>query len=537
MTPSSGNLNEREVICPHCWHQYYPDQAYYIACHPELYDDAVLGPHEKKRLAPSEVTLDRNGVAFDTRGGRVTERACPNCHLQIPPELQRQRGKILSLVGAPSSGKTYFLTSMLHNLRSELTRNFGFSLRDSDSHEIRGFLEYEHKLFGSADPDKPILLLKTQEDGQWSKKVTLDGTDFFLPKPMIFSLTPTLSNPDLAKRSDKLDVPVVLYDNAGESFDFLKETNSSSRVTQHLGECDAVMFAFDPTLDSETNGRLKLTSSDPQVNEAARSYRQDSILTEVVNRMRRNRSLPPTKQIPVPLLICVQKYDIWKSLVPHATSISADGKITDNIDHTSVEFFESHGIAGLDVFEINRVSLLIRGFLQDISPSFVDLAESQFSTVRYFPVCALGTSPEVDPNAKPSANPREYLRVRPNRIQPFRVTHPFLWLMVQWKQIRPLKRMKPRKGIPHAIAEPVSGRIRVTMPGSGRVMVLDNDYGGSEIVDPHTGNRVWIPEVVVHQKSQVSESPRSQTNVNIESLRLKSLTPPPEKPKRGWFKK
>ncbi len=536
--PFSGtDLNENQVVCPHCWHQFYEDQSLYIAGHPDLYGDPVLGDLEKTRFAPSAVEIDRTGVAHDPRGGRMTERACPVCHLQIPPELLKQRGRIMSLVGAPSAGKTYFLTSMLHHLRSELTRNFGFALRDSDSHEVKMFLEYESTLFGSSQPDKLTLLKKTWEAGELYNRVRLQNatSEISLPKPFIFSLTPTLSNPEYAKRSSAV-YPVVMYDNAGESFDFLKENDSTSRVTQHLGKCDAVMFAFDPTLDTQTTSRLQSVSDDPQVNGASHFYRQESILTEVVNRMRRQRNLAANTSIPAPLLVCVQKYDVWKSLVPYATSIRADGSIKENIDHTSVEFFREHGIAGLDIEEINRVSLLVRCFLQDVNPSFVELAESQFASVRYFPVSALGTSPEVDPAAKPTANPREFLKVRPSRIQPFRVTHPFLWLMLQWKLIRPVKRRSPPRDIPQAQVESFSGRLRTKLPVSGGVLVLDQEYAGTQIIDPYCGEPVWIPNVKLAVATPSNPTPVATPTASPESLRLKK----PEqlaKPKRGWFKK
>ncbi len=424
---------------------------------------------------------------------------------------------------------------MLHNLRAELTRNFGFALRDSDSHEIKMFLDYEHILFGSSEPEKLTQLNKTFEKGEQYNQVTLLGAKYTqLPKPLIFSVTPTLSNPEYNKRQGIIH-PVVLYDNAGESFDLLKEKEALSRVTQHLGKCDAVLFAFDPTLDAQTVSRLKAVSDDPQVHAAAHFNRQESFLTELVNRMRRQRNLSTSQIIPVPLLICVQKYDVWKSLLPYATQVNADGTVRENVDHTSVEYFKEHGIAGLDVEEINRISLLVRSFLQDVNPSFVELAESQFALVRYFPVSALGTSPEVDPNSKPSANPREFLKIRPGRVHPFRVTHPFLYLMYQWKLIRPVKR-KPPQNIPQATVESFSGRIRAKLPNNSSVLILDQEYAGSQIIDPSTGKLVLIPKIEPSTAEQPSPAQPTPQPVAPQSLGLKKPDPV-STPKRGWFKK
>ncbi len=87
MSQFDSSLNEQQVICPHCWHEFYTDQALYIATHPTLYGDPVLGDSENQRLTRAEVTFDRNRMPFDPKGGRITEKACPVCHLQIPPEL------------------------------------------------------------------------------------------------------------------------------------------------------------------------------------------------------------------------------------------------------------------------------------------------------------------------------------------------------------------------------------------------------------------------------------------------------------------
>jgi hypothetical protein len=536
MAIMSNHLNEPQVVCPHCWRKFYPDEAVYISSHPDLYGDSKLGDHEKTRYVPSAIQVDREGNAFDPKGSRMTERACPNCHLQIPPELRTKRGRIISLAGAPSAGKTYFLTSMMHQLRTELATNFCFALRDSDSHDVRAFLEYENKLFDSSRQSQHTLLEKTAEAGQLYNRVTINGAQISLPKPFIFSLSPGLNHPSYHKKPRDFNTSVVFYDNAGESFDYLKEQDATSRVTQHLTESDAVLFAFDPTLHADTMMRLQSISSDPQVNEAKHTVRQDSVLSEVANRIRRHRRIEQNKPINVPLLICVQKYDIWKSLVPHPTRLSEDGRTVENIDHSSVEFFREHGIAGLDLAEINRVSLLIREFLNDIDSPFVALAESQFKTVRYFPVSALGTSPEFDPKAKPTANPRQFLRVLPSRIKPFRVTHPFLWLLLQWRLISSLKKTnKPPPSIPFATAEPQGDRIRVTLPRSNRKITLDSEYSSSWIIDPFSGERVWIPEVPIEPEQEEKRRPQSQNPPSIEELRLPKPAPP--KPKRGWFRK
>lgn len=159
---------------------------------------------------------------------------------------------------------------------------------------------------------------------------------------------------------------------------------------------------------------------------AATNNRQETYLQEVVNRMRRHRNVAQSQRLSPPLLVCVQKYDVWKSLVPHAIDPATGAE---RIDPSSIMFSQSQGIAGLDVEELNLISLLLRGFLNELSPEFVAQAESNFEVVRYLAVSALGTSPEYADGNSSTLSPSDMLKVRPSDLRPFRVTDPVLWLL------------------------------------------------------------------------------------------------------------
>ncbi len=425
---------------------------------------------------------------------------------------------------------------MLHGLRKELAKFFAYSLHDSDSHDVRAFLNYEQTLFYSADPSKPTYLAKTEESGGLYNLVNLDGaTNVRLPKPFIFSLRPTDANVDAQRYGDALRRSIVLYDNAGESFDFMKDRDGRDRATQHLAECDAVVFAVDPLQDPDARSRLVSFSQDPQLTKKMVTHQQATILSEVIHRIRRYRDVPQEKRLDISLAVCVLKYDVWSPLMPHAQDAKHG-----MIDQSSIEYFPNRGIAGLDVEEINNISLLVRGFVEDLNPELVALAEANFKMVRYFPVSALGRSPE--PSGK-------FLMIRPVDIQPFRVTHPMLWLFRQWRLIR---RTKPRPDgyakYPKAIIESrTEERIRILSPKTGKSITLDKQYEGSSIIDPSSGEMIWIPQVEgVVPPPVLSQQPKPPTPPPV--AKPVAVPPPPptlklnlgEKPKptkRGWFGK
>ncbi len=390
-------LVEATVTCPHCWNRFHGDRAWYISSHTKLIGDKVLGAVQK-RYSPSDVRHNGNKVV-DEEGWEMVQRACPRCHLQIPDHMLASRARFVSIAGAPRSGKTYFLTIMLHQLKKSLSQQFNYTFGYSDSHEKRMAVEYEEKLFSAADATQPVMLPKTETAGDHLyNTVHLDGVDVQVAKAVPTDAAKISTEPSDGKGNSQPE-GIVLYDNAGESFRLDADVSGKQRSTQHLSESDAVLFTYDPLLETETRTRLAKFSNDPQVRDKASAARQADYLEEVIHRMRRYRGAADKEPMDVALAICVQKYDVWKPLVNFHKS---SGRPI--IDATSIEYFVKRGSAGLDLTEINIVSGIVRSMLKDTSPQFVALAESHFRHVRYFPVSALGHSPqEHDGFSKDSA--------------------------------------------------------------------------------------------------------------------------------------
>ncbi|PAY16346.1 hypothetical protein CKO51_27220 [Rhodopirellula sp. SM50] len=523
-----NKLVEKKVTCPHCWHDFFGDLALYISQHDELFGDPVLGDVHA-RISPHEVTKTRDGKVLDSKGWEMHERACPNCHLQIPLDLLTLRPNFISIVGAPRSGKTYFLTVMLHELRRTLAKQFRYTLDLCDSHDKKILVANEQTLFSPLDPTIPVMLEKTQEQGgDLYNNVTLDGVRVQLPKPFLL----TIRGVDGAKLPVRAkQASIVLYDNAGESF-FDGRDNGRNRSTRHLGESNAVLFAYDPLLEPETRLRLAMVSQDPQVSAKASSARQVDFLTETIQRMRKHSGTPVNERLKASLAVCVQKYDVWHTLLDHCRDEHGNRVI----DSTSVEFFRRHGVAALDIGEINVVSHIVRGFLNDISPEFVSRAEANFERVRYFPVSALGCSPTLD---------GEFLKIAPMDLQPFRVDHPALWLMREWRMIARTKDPRPNPRLrPVATLRSVGKRrMEVACPKTGELFVLDHEYAGRDFYNFNTHEYFWIPEINAAKSRQTAEPKVAKTSkATMQGLGLKlgQGRPKPgderQKKKRGWFR-
>ena len=143
----------------------------------------------------------------------------------------------------------------------------------------------------------------------------------------------------------------------------------------------------------------------------------------------------------------------------------------------------------MDYPELNRNSLLIRAFINDICPSFVTIAEDNFSSVRFFSVSAFGGSPE---SAEVGGKPK--LAVRSGYLQPFRVADPILWFMRNLKLIRGATKENQCSNTAEIVSSDGEGFI-VKFPDSGKRIKLDWEYAGLLVQDPWNGNDVKIPMI------------------------------------------
>jgi len=482
--PKSIRKSGGHTMCPHCWHTFDPRKALYIENKPEgmMKGDPVIGHGDdvQARILPDVVVVDKaTGRTMDPDGYELFERACPMCHLQVPADLLDKRPIIMSMAGAPSSGKSYFITVMLHNLRRQLAAGFHLAFNYADSHDVQNFIKFEDMLFHKRRGEE-VRLPRTLEQGDdFNVRVTIDGAPTELPKAFLFSMQATPSNVESEAVQERLHQNFALYDNAGELFNLRGPNDPTLRMTGHLRYCDIVFFVFDPLQDQDFRHKLRDVSDDPQLEffeTQGRNRPQDEILQAVANQMKRLRGVAGPKKLDVPLIVVVQKYDAWKDLLPSHVKF----------DDSSVAMYEDAGTSGVDFAELNRISLHMREFLNGVSPTFIATAEAAFATVRYLPVSASGCSPTLDESTAAQV-------FRAGEIKPWRVTDPMLWLLQRFGLVRKA-RSKPVKTNAE-IRRSAEGRLLLKLPDSGKSIWLDAEYAGSVIEDPWTGDKVNVPAV------------------------------------------
>lgn len=405
----------KQVTCPHCWHVFVPEDSLWVSEHPDLIGDPKLGVEFAQRFLPSRFSVE--GDAIDAAGYRATRMACPSCHLEVPRPLYQVPAVFYSILGAPACGKSYFLASMTWKLRQTLPRYFHVTMNDADAQANARLHQYEEQQFLNPDPDQLVSLAKTETQGDLYDQVNMGDHSITLPRPFMFTLQPGVRHPN-HRNSKNVSRVACLYDNAGESF--LPGADSvSSPVTRHLALSACLFFCFDPTQDPRFRRACEGKSDDPQMaSRAARlqreaTVRQDTILLEAIQRVRRHAGLREDQLHQRPLVIVVTKWDSWKNLLPE---VSNDAPYFN---------FDDQKARTLDLDRIRSVSAAVESLLQTLCPEIVAAAQGFAQELTFIPVSATGHSPEVDPATGS-------LGIRPRDIEPYWVEVPMVFALSQW---------------------------------------------------------------------------------------------------------
>lgn len=382
-----------EFTCPVCWLRFNRCDTMNIAVHASLRGDPILGEEHLQRFFATR--FNDRGQALDAMNIPAPDLACPHCRRKLPQGFLDIPHIIFSIVGAPSSGKSYYLSVLVKILQTTLFKNFGVSFRDADPTSNVILNQMKTQLFSATTPQEAFLA-KTELEGAMYEILPRLGRKVPLPKPFIFNL----SSPHLQFQ----DMSVVFYDNAGEHFEPTRNS-ADSPGAQHITAASGIFFLFDPLHNAEFKKRLT-GLHDPQV-DSRRMDQQDVILAETEVRIKSLLSLDSRERITTPLAVIVGKSDTWLHLLGEKPPKSPlrDGY--------------------LDVNVMMKNSRRIRDLLADLCPAIVANAESISSDVMYFAASPLGCSPVEFTDSRGI----KLIAPDPQKINPQQVEIPTLWAL------------------------------------------------------------------------------------------------------------
>jgi serine/threonine protein kinase len=394
-----------QVTCPHCWERFAPEQVLWISEHVDLLGDPLVGPERQQRFLPSRFTV--GGDAVDPRGMTCRNLACPRCHLPLPRAMLEMEPIFISILGAPASGKSYFLTAMTWQMRQVLPTHFRLAFTDADPSSNRTLNECEESLFLNHEDDKLVplgnLIPKTELQGELYDTVAYGQQTVSYPRPFLFTMQPRDGHPggDPARLARML----CLYDNAGEHFQPGQDTTASP-VTRHLAHSRAIIFVFDPTQDRRFRAAGRGYDHTGALARSARLSRQETILVEAATRFRRHAGCSHASKYERPLVVVVSKFDEWSSQL--------------GIGDDSEPLRMHAGVTGVDVERVESGSTRLREVLSQCCPEIVAAAEAFARDITYIAVSSLGSCVRLDPSSGLPC-------IRPRDIRPYWATVPLLY--------------------------------------------------------------------------------------------------------------
>ena len=402
------STDDKTVTCPHCWHRFNLSQINFIAKHLELVGDPVIGPEAQLRFLPT--AFNEQGYAIDSKGMVCQDMACPNCHQKIPEAVIDLPGTMFSIVGAPASGKSYYLAAMTWQLRNVLATQLDYSLIDTDTTFNSVLNNYESILFLNRNNEEYVALPKTELQGSdFSHQIMLNGLSVDLPLPFIFTLKPTPANQCYTTEAEAMR-NIILYDNAGEHFEPGRDT-ISNLSTLHLVHSSGIMFLYDPIKDSRMVSRCN--PKDPQVSRISRGTNQLILLNEMIARIKKYTGMKMDEKYSKPLVIIIPKYDAWREYFPY------------DLEKVPYLYYNEENFTySLEIAQITNISFVTRDMLLETAPEVVTTCESFFEQVYFLPASALGRIPEYDTQ-------KDMIAIKPDSLNPIWAAVPMLlqlWL-------------------------------------------------------------------------------------------------------------
>ena len=393
--PVSRRRNDAGFRCPHCWHAFAANEFVYVAKHPSLQNDPLLGPAEYLRFTPN---LWEDGKPMDPKGEIADELACPECHRKLPRSIKNTKQHIISLVGDAASGKSYFLSVNTKILGDSFPKYFGTLFEDATPGENNVLRRMVDSLYGASSPEQ-VNIIKTQlyQDSYVNIKLKSANREVSMPKAFIFKVT------KIGQVDCRLNL--VFFDNAGEHF---RPENDSvdNPGAQHVAAASGIMFLFDPFNHNDFKRAIrKHHNDDPQFENKT----VDNITVILAEMKKRIEQLNNTDKIKAPLAFIVGKYDSWHQLIPEGE-----------------KFYEPREQNVLNYSAIKHNSDLTRTILYDISPGLVAQAESLSDNTMFFPVSNFGSSPVTI-----ERDGDRFIVPDPMRLNPLFADIPVLWLTSQ----------------------------------------------------------------------------------------------------------
>jgi hypothetical protein len=363
-----------KFTCPFCMREYNKADVLY-AC------PTCGGTSTPKVLEREPIKCKSTGC-----GGIATWRKCPSCGGTIPKTALETPNLPFSIVGVSNSGKTNYITVMLH----ELGRFSHPSLRLALGHQTKETLDHQNENYRRI----------------YEQHTRPEATQGGASMPQIWSVR----NLQKKRGNDCPTYTFTIFDGAGE--DHENNLDPSSSVCRYINASAAIILAIDPlVLSSIRNGGVV----DPDVMKNSltggmgMTKNAQDVINSVASYIKTARGLKTSQILNIPVAVVLTKFD---TVINHK-SFGDQALIKEKSLHIRSGKVDETGM--------KQVHDEIESWLEDIGEgAFINALESHFKEFYFFGVSSYG-SPPKDANTLV------------DNIRPHRVLDPILWLFKKAK--------------------------------------------------------------------------------------------------------
>lgn len=366
--------NMAKFTCPFCIREYDKRKVLYVC--PDCGETTTPGRFERE-------PIKCKGAGC---GGLATIRKCPSCGQVIPKMALETPNLPFSIVGVSNSGKTNYITVMLH----ELGRSSG--LRLALGHQTKETLDHQNENYHRI----------------YEEHTRPESTQSGENMPQIWYI----KNLQKKRGSEVPTYTFTIFDGAGE--DHENNLDPSSTVCRYINASKAIILAIDPLVLSKIR-HGGMVDHDVMVNSLGgyegETKNAEDVINSVASYIKAARGIKATKVLDIPVAVVLTKFDTilnHKAFGPQAL-----------IRNKSLTVRNGR----VDTTEISQVDEEIRNWLYEIGEgAFIDALDSHFKEYYFFGVSSYG-------------NPPKNAYTLSDEIAPHRVLDPILWLFKKAKFI------------------------------------------------------------------------------------------------------
>nr|WP_040702758.1 hypothetical protein [Nocardiopsis ganjiahuensis] len=383
-------LDGPRLVCPYCYSVFAERRILFRctgrpgplgdACPPA--EDRSLREHlgRRERLPPVfEANGRRPRAVCPACSGTTDRKVCAVCHARMPVNFGRMRGRTIALVGARDSGKTVFMTVLIHELRNRVGNRFNASVGGSDDHTRHRFgPDYESPLY-----EEGRLLPATRRAAGAARA------------PLLFRYTGRGRGLTGIRPRHTL---LSFFDSAGEDLDDEESVETNLR---YLRNADGVILLLDPL---QMDGARRLAATGTRLPAPSGPENRPIHMLERVTELLMRREGSPNQLIRVPIAVCLTKIDALRGAMDEGSPLHRPQSDEPYFDESDSQDVHAQVQQLLHLWDGGGID-------QHVG--------SHYRNARYFGVSSLGGAPSDD-----------------NRVQggvrPYRVADPFLWMLSEF---------------------------------------------------------------------------------------------------------